>query len=98
MPPMLRYLESLLIYLLNWVPHSSILMHMIYVLLYIVYSTIGFLFLRDYTKKCYMANLEPFEGSVLKFFMMSFLCGGITTIIIIVSFFWAFFEAISKKD
>lgn len=63
-----------------------------------MYSIIGFLFLRDYTKKCYQVNKLPFDGSIWKFFLISFICGGISTAIILISTIWAFLEAFSKKD
>lgn len=71
---------------------------MIYFWLYFVYSVIGFIFLRDYTKKCYLVNTLPFNGSVLKFLIVSILCGGISTAILMISFFWALAECFFKKD
>lgn len=70
---------------------------MIYCLMYLVYSIAGFLFLRDYSKKCVLAEMVPFKGSVLKFIIMAFICGGITFSILIFSLIWSVFETFKEK-
>jgi tryptophan-rich sensory protein len=70
---------------------------MTYFLMYLVYSIAGFLFLRDYSKKCIAVNIVPFNGSILKFIIMSFICGGITSILLVVSLIWSIFETFKEK-
>jgi purine-cytosine permease-like protein len=52
----------------------------------LAYSIIGLKMLNSYSKACYSQNLVPFNGSVLKAVFTSLCCGGITTLIFILSF------------
>ena len=71
-----------------------------WILMILVYSVGGFLFMRDYYKKCIQAEVIPFNGSILKFLLFSFFLGVFTAWTCVCSFcvvFWRIFCEICKK-
>lgn len=52
---------------------------------FIIYSIIGFIFFRDYSLKCHEAGVFPFGENYWKYYGCSFLCGGITSGILLIS-------------
>lgn len=56
-----------------------------FLFLYIIYSVIGFCYLRSYIKECSEMSVEPFGGKLWKQILYFFVCGGFTTLILIIS-------------
>lgn len=71
---------------------------------YIVYSIIGFIFLRSYAISCFNSNIEPFGGSMTKTIAVVLLCGGISTVLFlfaviseVINYFF-FYEEEDEED
>jgi hypothetical protein len=52
---------------------------------YLIYSVIGFFFMRDYSLACHEAGIFPYGGSIPKYIGYSLLCGVFTTTIILIA-------------
>ena len=67
---------------------------------YIAFSVYGLKCIRDYTLRCLQAGCIPFNGSVLKVFLFSIICGLFTTgifVYTVVESFWDGFIDFWKK-
>ena len=61
---------------------------------FLIYSIYGFYEWGKYFKGCAACNKLPFNGSLFKIIAMSIICGGITTIITIVTFLWTIVDVV----
>lgn len=53
--------------------------------LYTLYSAVGFYYLRSYVVACAESRTEPFNGNLIKQIFFYLLCGGFTTIILMLA-------------
>lgn len=65
-----------------------------FLVLYTIYSFIGFFYLRSYIIECSELNVEPFGGKLWKQMIYFFICGGFTTLILLISAIVMIFHSI----